>query len=248
MEFSPSAQGVIRSGMESAFAWENKDVYEAALSALDEHGVQYMLGGAMAVYFYTGWWRATHDLDIYTTKDQVDEAAQALEEAGFHDIGEQAPGDREWIYHAAKDEIIIDVIWRFANYIEYVSPDWFSRAPTGMFLDVETRFLPLEELIWIKSFVVNRHRCDWPDIMRIIKSRCEGIDWRRLLDLVGDAWLLMAGMTDVFDWQFPQSADCIPCWVRDEFARRRKQYVANPPDVDRQHLLDPWLNMRLDLQ
>ncbi len=232
--------------MENLFAWEHSDVYAAALNALSRNGVEYMLGGALAVHHYTGWWRATHDLDVYTTKDQVPKAAEALEDEGFHDAGEQAPGDREWIYHAAKGEVIIDVIWRFANFIEYVSPDWQTRAPRGTFLGVETAFLPLEELMWIKVFVINRHRCDWPDLMRIIRAQCSNIDWKRLLSLLGEDWLLLAGLIDVFDWQFPQSVSCVPDSARQELTERRKSYLANPPDVERQHLLDPWLKLRLD--
>lgn len=234
--------------MEVAFAWDQKDTYVEALRTLDSRGVNYMLGGAIAVHHYTGWWRATHDLDVYTTRDQVESAATALEDMGFRDIGEQAPGDREWIYHAAKGDVIIDIIWRFANYIDYVSPDWQTRAPRGEFLGVETAFLPLEELMWIKLYVINRHRCDWPDLMRIIRAQCSAIDWRRLLTLVGDDWLLLAGLIDVFDWQFPRSVGCVPAFVRGELVERRGWYIADPPDVDRQHLLDPWLKQRLDWQ
>ncbi len=206
-----------------------------------------MVGGAFAVWHYTGIWRNTHDIDVYVTHDNVSRAAEALNLSGFVDIGEQAPGDNQWIYHSARDGLIFDVIWRFANLVNYVTSDWFERASVGEFLNFELKFLPLEELIWIKSFVINRHRCDWPDVMRIAQVQCKKLDWDRLLGLLGEHWLLLAGIIDVFDWQYPESLDCIPNSVRDDLAHRRLEYRRLPHDhVTREHLLDPWLHLRTD--
>lgn len=222
------------------------EIYTQALRALKDSGVNFMLGGAFAVYHYTGWWRSTHDMDVYVTVDQLDAAKSALAAAGFEDLGEQAKGDREWIYHAGKNSIIIDVIYRFANLANYVQPDWFTRAPKGRFLDIDVLFLPLEELIWVKIFVINRHRCDWPDIMRVIRAQCRNLNWDRLIDMLGEHWLLLEGLICVFDWTNPGSMDCIPDRIREELARRHAIYRMNPVNIDREHLLDPWLHQRAD--
>lgn len=219
-----------------------------ALSALKKAEIPFMLGGAFSVYHYTGWWRNTHDIDAYVTKEDLPKAVEALERAGFHDLGEQAAGDRDWIYHAGMGDIIVDLIFRFANLPNYITPDWFDRASRGQFLGMDVCFLPLEEQMWVKTFVINRHRCDWPDIMRIIKAQCERLDWDRLLELLGEHWMLLAGLIDVFDWQHPDSINCIPMSIRDELLRRRQDYWANPPEVKipRDKLLDPWLYQRAD--
>lgn len=233
--------------MNDHFESEDRDLYTEALDALCRSGVPFMVGGAFAVWHYTGWWRNTHDIDVYVTHGNVPRAAEALSSAGFIDLGEQAVGDRQWIYHTARDGLVFDVIWRFANLANYIGPDWFERASSGEFLGLELRFLPLEELIWIKVFVINRHRCDWPDLMRIIQAQCSAIDWDRLVDLLGEHWLLLAGLVDVFDWQHPDSLGCIPDSIRDELARRRSEYRLHPPEhINREHLLDPWLHQRAD--
>lgn len=207
-----------------------------------------MVGGAFAVHHYTNWWRNTHDIDVYMTRHDVAGAAEALSSVGFTDIGEQAPGDRQWIYHSGKRGLIFDVIWRFANLANYITPGWFERAPTGEFLGMQLAFLPLEELVWIKVFVINRHRCDWPDVMRLVQAQCRNLDWERLMGLLGEHWLLLAGLVDVYDWQHPQSMGCVPDSIRDELARRRLEYRRNPPaHVNREHLLDPWLHQRADI-
>lgn len=234
--------------MNDLFDAEDRDLYVEALNALYRSGVRFMVGGAFAVYHYTNWWRNTHDIDVYVTQDDVTAAAEALESVGFVDLGEQAPGDRQWIYHSGKHGLIFDVIWRFANLANYITPDWFDRASTGEFLGMELSFMPLEELAWVKVFVINRHRCDWPDVMRIVQAQCRRLDWERLMNLLAEHWLLLAGFVDVFDWQHPGSVGCIPDSVREEMARKRLEYRRNPPaDINREHLLDPWLHQRADV-
>jgi len=234
--------------MNDLFEFEDRELYIEAMNALTDAGVQFMVGGAFAVYHYTNWWRNTHDIDVYVVHEDVPQAAKALDLVGFKDLGEQAPGDRQWIYHSGKRGVIFDVIWRFANLANYITRDWFDRAGRGKFLGLDMCFLPLEELAWVKVFVINRHRCDWPDIMRIVHAQCRNLDWERLLDLLGDHWLLLQGFIAVFDWQHPDSINCIPGNVREELIRRYRKYLANPPEVvGREHLLDPWLHQRADI-
>ena len=244
--FHSRALGYQTNQMSDLLNHEERELYAQALTALNDSGVDYMLGGALAVYHYTDWWRNTHDIDVYVTPENLDRARSSLDAAGFRDIGEQAEGDHQWIYHAAQSPIIVDVIWRFANLANYVAPDWIKRASRGRFLDHDVLFLPLEELVWVKIFVVNRHRCDWPDIMRVARAQCLRLDWSRLLNLIGEHWLLLAGLIDVFDWQYPGSMDCIPDGIRRELSQRRLEYRGSPAEADREHLLDPWLHLRMD--
>ncbi|MCE5199035.1 MAG: nucleotidyltransferase [Armatimonadota bacterium] len=233
--------------MRDLFEHEHREIYREALTALKNAGIDFMLGGAFAIYHYTNWWRNTHDIDVYVVQNDVAKAARALETAGFYDIGEQAKGDKEWIYHSARGDMIVDVIWRFANLANYITPDWLERAPKGNFVGVDVKFIPLEEIVWIKTFVINRHRCDWPDVMRVIRAQCSNLDWHRLLDMLDEHWLLLAGLIDVFDWQHPDSIGCVPLEIREELITRRRDFWANPPlGVDREHLLDPWIHYRAD--
>src|SRR5690554_2875301 len=101
--------------MKDMFDVQHREMYSQALTALDNASVDYMLGGAFAVYYYRGWWRDTHDIDIYILPQDLDDAKDALENAGFNDLGEQAGGDIAWIYHAGRDSLIVDAIFRFAN-------------------------------------------------------------------------------------------------------------------------------------
>ena len=38
------------------------------------HAEQELYGEALAVYHYTGWWRSTHDIDVYVAADWLERA------------------------------------------------------------------------------------------------------------------------------------------------------------------------------
>lgn len=223
---------------------EIQRIYVEALTVLNDRNVPYALGGAFAVWYYTGHWRHTHDMDIFTDPPNVPLAVEALHSAGFVDLGEQAPGDREWIYHSIKGDIIVDVIFKFANRISAIGPEWVENAQPGEMLDVPVKFLRMEELVWSKIFTLNRHRCDWPDVMRIIRTNCGGFDWERLLGMLGDNWLLLAALVNVFDWQHPDDYKCIPEDVRRQLNAKRQEYRPEPGQGSREKLLDPWIHSR----
>jgi hypothetical protein len=222
----------------------SQQTYVEAIQALKQHNVPFALGGAFAVWYYTGHWRNTHDMDAFAEPFHVDSGAEALMLAGFTDLGEQAAGDRGWIYHAVKGDIIVDIIFMFANRISSVTSYWIDNAKQGELFGEQVKFIPIEELVWSKIFTLNRHRCDWPDVIRIIRADCEGFDWDHLLEKVGDAWMLLASVVNVFDWQHPADYQCIPMNVRQELNRRREDYRPDPNAPSREKLLDPWIHSR----
>jgi hypothetical protein len=223
---------------------ENRAVYSEALEALIDAEAPFLVGGAFAVHFYTALWRDTRDLDVFCRLDDVPLAIEALLQAGFADIGEQAARDHEWIFHSRKHDIIVDVIWSFANGLAAVDSDWFAEAIQGDFLGYPVAFVPTERLIFSKLFTLNRHRCDWPDIIRIMTNNVKPVEWPHLMDLVGDHWLLLSGLVDVFDWQYPAAFNVVPREVRDELQRRRNSYAPDPNALSREELLDPWVYTR----
>lgn len=230
--------------VDSCIEHDHRKIYRDALRCLLERRVPFVVGGAFAVYHYTGKWRDTHDIDIFTTPEHVPAAIEAISAIGFKDLGEQAVGDRGWIYHGIRDDIIVDVIWQFANRIAVVDETWLESAETGEFLGLEVAFPPVEYLSWSKIFTLNRHRCDWPDVMNLIRSTCERFNWQLLLDMLKEHWLLLSGLINVFDWQYPGDHECVPQWVRDELDRRRAEYKPGPDEPPRIELLDPWIHTR----
>jgi hypothetical protein len=73
--------------------------------------------------------------------------------------------------------------------------------------------LPAEELIFAKLYVMQRERCDWPDLLNILWARGRRLDWLRLLDLAGEDAALVGGLLSVFGWLCPAEARRLPDWL-----------------------------------
>jgi hypothetical protein len=220
------------------------EVFKEALNALNDTHTPYAVGGAFAIYHYTGLWRDTNDLDLYLERSQVPGAAETLSSIGFADYGEMAAGDREWIYHALKNEILVDLIWQTPNHLSPIGNELHSRATEGVFLGLPVRFLPPDILIWAKIFTMNRHRCDWPDIFNVARACPNGIDWQSLLLRMGEHWPVLLSFVTLFDWAYPGEALCIPQPIRSELMRRKQLQPVSPNEPTRESLLDPWIYSR----
>lgn len=230
--------------MKSALSERSMEVFREALRALNEAGVPYVVGGAFAVHHYTGYWRNTHDLDLYMERQNVSQAVESLVNVGFQDDGEAAAGDRDWIYHMVKDEVMIDVIWQPPNHLDPVNAGFHEWGEEATFLETPVRFMPREELVWSKIFTLNHHRCDWPDVFRVIRACSPDFDWQRLMEKLGEHWPVLLAFIVLYDWVYPQESGCIPDSVRQELMRRKAEWPIEANQPLREMVLDPWIYTR----
>ena len=183
-------------------------------------GIETMLGGALALAAYTPLKRSTKDLDFYVHPDDRDQMVEVLHEAGFADLFYRLPYDRGWIYRSERGDVIVDVIWRFANYLTEVDEEWFRHSrsiPCGPFT---LRILPPEELLWAKLYVFQRDRTDWPDLLNLLYYQHDKLDWERLRRRVGkDDAPLLESLETVFRWLCPNP----PEFIRDRVERLDKR-------------------------
>ncbi len=220
------------------------EVFREALISLNNAKIPYVVGGAYAAWHYTGYCRYTHDLDLYLEHKWVERASNILLSQGFVDYGETAAGDREWIFHAIKKEIMVDLIWESPNHLLSVDESFYNRAAEGTFLGIPVRFMPADCLIWTKIFTVNRQRCDWPDIFRIIRSRPANLDWNFLLSKLGDNWQVLLSCIILYEWVYPADADAVPSNIRSELLERLKKLEIPKEQPSRETILDPWIYTR----
>ena len=201
------------------------------VSGAEEAGIELLIGGALGLAAYMPLTRRTKDVDFYVMPHLRDSMTAVLHAAGFRDLYEQAPYDRQWIYRGIRNDTIADVIWRFANHKTMVDEDWFRFShfrPCGG--DAVLRIIPPEELIWAKLFVLQRDRCDWPDILNLLYYAGPKLDWNRLYGRLGsDARLLDAVLT-VFSWLCPDRPIRPPMNKVDD--------LPQCPAFDRANLLD----------
>jgi hypothetical protein len=161
----------------------------------------------------------------------------------LQDYYERLAYDRCWIYRSHQDDIIVDVIWGMPNRRATVDRQWLDRAKVVELRGMHLKTLPVEELIWAKLYVMQRDRCDWPDIFNLLYHVGDEIDWDHLLRrLENDAPLLGCAL-GVFAWLCPRRAERFPEWI---WARVGRQENGEAP-VSRADLLDtrPWFGPRV---
>src|SRR6476620_10250924 len=107
--------------------------YKEALDLLHESGVPFMLGGAFAMFHYTGLYRDTKDLDVFLKSTDYPKVMKFFAEKGYktelHDV--------RWIAKIFKGEYFIDLIFDSVNNICTVDDTWLDHASVGEFCDMK---------------------------------------------------------------------------------------------------------------
>jgi hypothetical protein len=194
----------------SAQEWRT---YAQIIQAAQARNVPLAIGGGFAFSAYAHRWRSTKDIDLYILHEHLEEMIDILRGANFQDYFEQLPYDRRWIYRAHRNGLIVDLIWGMANYLTQTDAGWLTGETEIEIRGTAVKLLPVEELIWAKLYVLQRDRCDWPDLLNLIHTQAEKIDWDRLLARVDKDLRLVGGVLNVFSWLCPDRAHVVPQWV-----------------------------------
>src|SRR5690606_39864283 len=81
--------------------------YREALLLLHESGARFMLGGAFALFHYTGIYRDTKDLDVFCEPGEYPKILKYFAAKGFH----TELTDTRWLAKVFKGEYYIDIIF-----------------------------------------------------------------------------------------------------------------------------------------
>lgn len=201
--------------------------YIEVIELLQSARMPFLVGGGLAIAFYTGIPRDTKDLDVYIEARDYPRVLAFFEENGFgielHDV--------RWIAKIRKEDMYVDVIFNSVNSICRVDKVWFDRARPGELLGREVKFISPEELLWSKSYVRNRERYDGADICHLILKTGQDMDWKHVLDRLDPHWHLLLVDILLFQFVYPGNfMSCIPKWLFDELmGRAQDQYKLPPP-------------------
>lgn len=221
---------------------DQREIYSRVIRIASERNIPFALGGAVARTVFTEQWRNTKDLDVYVRPEDRDRMVAVLEAAGLLDHHDVLAYDRSWIYRGSRDGVIVDVIWTMANYRADVDATWIDGGPRVPFLGELVSIVPVEELIWAKLYVVQRARCDWPDILNLVDAQASSIDWKRLVARLGPDLPLLRAVLVLYGWLCPEKLSRLPRWIRDDLRLVR----GGPDDLrasdERIALIDsrPW--------
>jgi Nucleotidyl transferase of unknown function (DUF2204) len=217
-------------------------VYWRVIQEAHASGLRFAIGGAVALAAYTGRWRDTKDIDLYVLPTDRDAMIQAVTRAGLGDYHQQLPYDRAWIYRAHEGGTIVDIIWQMANQRAETDEVWLTRGPEVRIRDELLRVIPAEEILWNKLYIVQRERCDWPDVLNLLYATGTSLNWEHLLARVEDDTPLLRGVVSIFAWLCPGRAHLLPHWLWERL--HLPQPAESGPDINRHRvdLMDtrPW--------
>lgn len=208
---------------------EERVVYRRALEAVNASGVPYVIAGAYAIYEHTGIYRKTKDLDLFFEPKSVPAAAAALRDAGFVTRLE----DHHWLAKATMGEYFVDLIYGMGNGVARIDERWISHSIPGILAAVPVQVAPAEELIWHRLFINERHRHDMSDVVHLILSLGEALDWRRLVERTAENWPLLLAQLLTFNYIYPGYRSNVPAWVfEDLFARATTDEAKDDASAD----------------
>ena len=202
--------------------------YGRSLTALNEAGVPYLVGGAYAFERYTGIARHTKDFDVFVRPRDLQAAFDTLSATGC----ETEITFPHWLGKARCGEHLVDIIFSSGNGVAAVDDLWFDHAVEEIVLGVPVRLMPAEEMIWSKGFIMERERYDGADIAHVLHARAESLDWRRLLLRFGRHWRVLFSHLILFGFIYPGERTRIPQWVIHELTQRLARESASVPVPD----------------
>lgn len=178
-------------------------------------GLPFACGGGMAYAAYAGQGRVTNDIDLIIKPEDRDLAVEVLTAAGFVDYFDEKPYDRTWIYRSWCPECgaICDAIWTLPNHRLEVDDYWISGGDECVIRGERLRLIPPEEVVRAKLYIVQKDRCDWPDLVNVLHHSGHRMDWERLIKQVGEDVPLLASLVNIYAWTCPREAGRLPQWL-----------------------------------
>ncbi len=192
------------------------DFYIDALKKLQDTGIPFLVGGAFAFSHYSHVPRDTKDVDIFVRPEDCPRVLEAFAKFGYQT---EMPFPH-WLGKIYADNHFIDVIFSSGNGLARVDDLWFDHAPRTNVLGVIVRLSPVEEMIWSKSFILERERFDGADVMHLLRETGPSLDWPRLLMRFGDYWRVLLSQLILFGFVYPDKRQNVPQWVMAELLRR----------------------------
>jgi hypothetical protein len=203
-------------------------VYREALGRMAKAGVPFLVGGAYAFARYTGIERCTKDLDVFVRPEDVDRLLGVLADAGFR----TERTFTHWLAKAHVDDDFVDLIYSSGNGLARVDASWFRHGVEGNVLGHHVRLVAPEEMIWSKSFIMERERYDGADVAHVLRATAEDLDWPRLVSRFGAYWRVLYSHLVLFGFIYPGERARVPLWVMEQLAERLASELRTSPPAD----------------
>jgi hypothetical protein len=190
--------------------------YRHVLETLRAKRIGVLIGGAWAFEAHTGIAGRTKDLDLFLRPRDVEPALAVLEAAGYR----TELTSPVWIAKAFLGHDLVDLIFSSGNGLCTVDDEWFTHARPATVLGMRTRLIPIDEMIWSKSFLMERDRFDGADVNHLILAAGGRLNGDRLLARFGIHWRVLLSHVVLFDYAFPGRREMVPTGLRSALLER----------------------------
>jgi hypothetical protein len=205
-------------------SFTSDDFYKQAITLANKSQIPYLIGGAFAYYRYTGIYRDTKDLDLFVKPDDCLPLLQFYADQGFR----TELTFPHWLGKVYCGDYFIDLIFSSGNGVATVDDEWFDHAEPGALWGVNTLLIPPAEMIWSKSFVMERERFDGADVAHILRFCGERLDWPRLLRRFDENWRVLLSHLVLYGYVYPHETNRVPAEVMEELTRRLSEEGRQP--------------------
>lgn len=205
------------------------EVYRSIIWNLREAGIPYLVGGTYALEHHADLVRDTKDLDLFVRRADWSRIADTLAPFGI----KCELVFSHWLGKAFDNGHFVDMIFAGGNGLVEVDDDWLTHGVPSVVLEVPVHLAPAEEMIWSKSFVMERERYDGADITHILRKSGSTLDWMRLLRRFGSHAQVLLSQLLIFQFAYPDHRRSVPDWVMDELWRRSRAEETVPPGLCR---------------
>jgi hypothetical protein len=175
------------------------EFYCKVMSLLREANILFLVGGGHAFHRYTTIARDTKDFDIFVMPVDAVRVLDVLHRAGYQ-TDHKYP---HWLGKVYHEGYFVDVISSSGNGLCSVDLEWFENAMPDTILGQQVNLIPVEEMIWQKAFIMERHRFDGSDVMHLLHYHSERLDWTRLLHRFSGNWLVILSHLTLYRFAYP---------------------------------------------
>ncbi|HZS94381.1 MAG TPA: hypothetical protein VFA78_06270 [Chloroflexota bacterium] len=205
---------------------EKVRAFNRALTALAAMNIPFGVGGALALYYYTGIRRELHDIDLHILPRDVEPAVRALRADGF-DAGIKHAG---WLAQAWLGDAQVDFVFGQGSWHDSVTESWLA-GPRSILFDHPVTFVPPTEFFYSKAMRCSRMRYDAPDLFHLLAAAGDQIDWNRLVDLFGDDWEVLLSHLVLYRYVFPSESCAVPERILNGLLERLADARRSPPSI-----------------
>lgn len=195
---------------------EKLEFYRGTIELFNREGLPFLVGGTHAYYRYTGIARETKDFDLFLKRSDYPRFEEVLLREGY----ETELKFPHWLGKIHKGSAFMDLIFSGGNGEAAVDDEWIEHSVEGKIFGVPVRLAAPEEMIWSKSYVMERERYDGHDVMHLLLRTGKRLDWDRLIKRFGDHWRILFMQIVKFGFVYPSERHRIPRQVVEELLAR----------------------------